>query len=99
MSTQTRPLIECRTSLSPAEVLAAAKRFFARRNSIYAAFVEQESPTHVTMRGQGGEELVIGVAPSTPGTPGTRVTGSTYIFDFPLQRFFSTLPPAAEATA
>jgi hypothetical protein len=95
MSTQIRPLIECQTSLSPAEVLAAAKRFFARRNTIYAAFVEQESLTHVSLRGQGGEEVVIGVAASPQGT---RVTGSTYIFDFPLQRFFGTLPPAPEAT-
>ena len=95
MSSQIRPLIEYRTTLSPAEVLDAAKQFFSRRNTIYAAFIEKEGPNFVTLRGQGGEELAIGAV--TDGAS-TRVTGSTYIFDFPLQRFFSTLPRAAEST-
>jgi hypothetical protein len=95
---QRRTLQQTRTTLSPAEVLAAAKRFFTRRNSIYASFLEQEGPTYVTFRGQGGEELVIGVAPLAAGTA---VTGSTYIFDQQIARFFTTLPPysAAEAEA
>lgn len=87
--------MECYTSLSPADVLAAAKSFFARRNTIYAAFVEQESATHVTLRGQGGEEIVIGTL-SAGTDAGTRVTGSTYEFDFQVLRFFTTLPRAAE---
>ena len=45
---------EIHTTLAPSDVLTAAKEFFARRNSIYAAFVEQESATHLSMRGQGG---------------------------------------------
>ncbi len=88
-----RTLMEATTSLAPADVLAAAKHFFALHIHIYAAFVEQESPTHVSLRGQGGEEIVIGVRP-IPG--GTAVTGSTYIFDMQVQRFFATLPPAPE---
>ena len=86
-----RTIQEARTALAPAEVLAAAKQFFARRATIYAAFVEQEGPTHVSLRGQGGEEIVIGVSP-IPG--GTRVTASTYIFDQQVARFFASLPPA-----
>ena len=82
---------ETRTTLEPAEVLAAAKGFFTRRNPIYGAFVEKEGPTYVTFRGQGGEELVIGVAPADGG--GTLVRGSTYLFDQQIGRFFSTLPP------
>ena len=81
---------ETRTTLPPVEVLAAAKRFFARRNPIYAAFVEKEGPTYVTFRGQGGEELVIGVQPIEGGTA---VRGSTYLFDQQIARFFATLPP------
>ena len=81
---------ETRTTLAPAEVLAAAKRFFTRRSPIYAAFIEKEGPTYVTFRGQGGEELVIGVR-SIEG--GTAVTGSTYLFDQQISRFFATLPP------
>jgi hypothetical protein len=95
MSTQIRPLIEYRTTLSPAEVLDAAKGFFSRRNTIYAAFIEKEGPNFVTLRGQGGEELAIGAVSDGSST---RVTGSTYIFDFPLQRFFATLPRAPEST-
>ena len=81
-------LLETRTALAPAEVLQAAKRFFARRNSIYAAFPEKEGPTFVNMRGQGGEEVVI-AAHADGGS--TRVTGSSYMFDQQIARFFSTL--------
>lgn len=89
-----RTLQETRTALGVADVIAEAKRFFARRNSIYAAFVEKEGPTFVSLRGQGGEEVLIG---ATAGPEGTRVTGSTYLFDQQVARFFATLPPAAEA--
>ena len=79
-----------RTSLTPAEVLAAAKQFFHGRNSIYAAFIDREGPTFVSFRGQGGEELII-AATADGGV--TRVTGSTYLFDMQVARFFTTLPP------
>lgn len=91
-----RTLLETRTTLAPAEVLAAATQYFTRRHGIYAAFIEQESPTHVSLRGQGGEELVIGVRPIAGGTA---VTGSTYLFDQQITRFFTTLPPAPEEQA
>lgn len=82
---------ETKTTLEPAAVLAAAKKFFTRRNPIYGAFLEKEGPTYVTFRGQGGEEIVIGVSPAEGG--GTIVRGSTYLFDQQVGRFFSTLPP------
>lgn len=88
-----RTLQETRTALEPREVLERAKRFFARQVNIYAAFPEQDGPTHVTLRGQGGEEIVIGVSP-IPG--GTLVRGSTYMFDAQVARFFATLPPAPQ---
>ena len=93
-----RTLQEHLTTLAPAEVLAQAKVFFARRMGIYAAFLERESPTHAVFRGQGGEEVIIGVLPAGSGT---RVTGSTYLFDMQVARFFSTLPtaPTTEAPA
>jgi hypothetical protein len=84
-------LQECDTSLAPTEVLARAKAFFARRTPLYAAFLDKEGPTFCSFRGQGGEEVIIGVAPATGGT-GTRVTGSTYLFDMQVARFFATLP-------
>lgn len=91
-----RTLQETVTTLGPAETLAAAKRFFARQNGIYAAFPEQESASHLTLRGQGGEEIVLAVAPTAGGT---RVTGSTYLFDQQLARFFATLPTLVRAAA
>ena len=83
-------ILEYRTSAAPAEVLARSKSFFSRRNPIYAAFLEKEGDTFAAFRGQGGEELVIGVAPIDGGT---EVRASTYLFDMQAQRFFATLPP------
>ncbi len=94
MNQSQRSMQEYRSTLSPAEVLAEAKQFFTRRNSIYAAFLEREGPTFVSFRGQGTEELVIGVVAQHGAT---LVTGSTYLFDMQVARFFSTLP-AFEST-
>ena len=91
-----RTLQETRTTLSVSEVIAAAKTFFARRNSLYAAFVEREGTTFVSMRGQGGEEVLVGASADANGT---RVTGSTYMFDQQVARFFATLPPVAEGVS
>lgn len=85
---------EIKTTMSPEAVLAAAKIFFTRRNPIYAAFLEKEGPTYVTFRGQGGEELVIGVASSNGETA---VRASTYLFDAQISRFFATLDPVPMA--
>lgn len=89
MAQTNRTLQEMVTTVGAAEVLGSAKRFFARENGIYSAFPEQESASHLTLRGQGGEEIVIAVAPTAGGT---RVTGSTYLFDQQVARFFATLP-------
>lgn len=91
-----RTVQETLTSLPPSDVLAEAKRFFSRRPSIYAAFLEQESATHITLRGQGGEEIVIA---ALAGDNGTRVTGSTYLFDQQISRFFTQLPAPATGSA
>jgi hypothetical protein len=79
------------TSLTAGEVLVRAKNFFESRNGIYATFLELEGPTYVTFRGQGGEEVVVAVASAAEGT---RVTGSSYLFDMQVARFLSALPPA-----
>ena len=90
MSQRQRTLQETTTVHSPAEVLKAAKDFFARQTGIYAAFPEQESKAHVSLRGQGGEEVVIA---AVPGAGETKVTGSTYLFDQQVARFLATLAP------
>lgn len=87
---------EAQTSLSPADVLARAKAFFAERAPHNAAFLEKDGPAYAVFRGQGGEELVLAVF---TGPAGTRVRASTLFFDQAIGRFFSTLPGAAEAVA
>jgi hypothetical protein len=86
-----RQLQERRTSASIADVLASATRFFARGSGIYSAFVEKQGPTYVSLRGQGGEELVIGARETADGTV---VSGSSYLFDQQIARFLDSLPPA-----
>jgi hypothetical protein len=86
-----RTLQETRTPLPPADVLAAAKRFFSGGQGVYAAFVEHDAPTHITLRGQGGEEVVVAAA-LVDGA--TRVTGSSYLFDQQVARFLASLPAA-----
>ncbi|HET9011044.1 MAG TPA: hypothetical protein VFN38_04480 [Gemmatimonadaceae bacterium] len=90
MTQSQRTLQEYRSTLPPAEVLAQAKKFFTRRSSLYATFLDKEGPGYATFRGQGGEEIVI-AASAAEGA--TLVTGSTYLFDMQVARFFSTLPP------
>jgi hypothetical protein len=87
---------ETTTSLAPEEVLRRAKEFFAARVPATGCFVERESPRHVVLRGQGGEEVVIAVFPAESGAA---VRGSTLLFDQQVGRFFSTLPEAPRAVA
>ena len=90
MNQSQRTLQEFRTTLTPADVLAEAKQFFTQRISLYATFIDRDGPTFVTFRGQGGEEIVIAAVVQDGAT---RVTGSTYLFDMQIARFFTTLPP------
>ena len=93
MPSSQRTLLETTTDLSASDVLSRAKTFFTTRPSLYSTFLDIEGPSHVTFRGQGGEEIVIAVSPIPDGN-GTRVTGSSYLFDMQVSRFFTTLTPA-----
>ena len=90
MNQSQRTMQEYRTVLTPDEVLSEAREFFTKRSNLYAAFLDREGPTHVSFRGQGGEEIIIAAAAHEGAT---RVTGSTYLFDMQVARFFTTLPP------
>jgi len=80
---------EITTTLGPAEVIAAAKKFFGERVPNNAAFPEKEGPTWLTLRGQGGEEIALA---ALPGEGGSRIRASTLFFDQAVERFLSTLP-------
>src|SRR5271154_1261208 len=86
-----RTFQETVTTLSPAEVLLAAKQFFGAHSAVYAAFVEREGNNYLTLRGQGGEEIVI-AAHTDSGV--TTASGSSYMFDQQVARFLSSLPVA-----
>lgn len=90
MNQTQRTLQEYHTTLPPAEVIARAKQFFSRHVNIYAAFIEREGPGYVGFRGQGNEELFIGAVEKDGAT---LVTGTTYLYDMHVARFFTTLPP------
>lgn len=92
MSKSELTLQEVTTELSGDEVLQRAKTFFSTRPSLYATFLDKQGPNFCSFRGQGGEEIVIGVAPAADGK-GTRVTGSSYLFDMQVARFFTTIAP------
>jgi hypothetical protein len=94
MTASQRTLQEYQTTLAPQEVLDRAKQFFAQRNPLYAAFIEKEGPGFATFRGQGGEEIAIA---ATQKDGATLVTGSTYLFDMQIARFFATLPATQTA--
>lgn len=82
-------VFETTTSLDPQGVISQAKKFFSSRNTQYSAFPEKESATHVVLRGQGGEEIVIA---AFAGEGGSKVRGSSILFAQQVKRFFTTLP-------
>ncbi len=87
---------EITTTLPAGEIIARAKAFFSERVPNNAAYPEEEGPTYLTLRGQGGEEIALAVLPAAGGF---RVRGSTLFFDQALERFLSTLPAMAEAAS
>ncbi|MEO7363342.1 MAG: hypothetical protein ABI120_23610 [Gemmatimonadaceae bacterium] len=87
----TRQLQERFTSLAPTAVLDHAVQFFTRQSGVYAAFPEKRGPTHVMLRGLGGEEIAIAAWATEAGT---RVSGSSYMFDQQVARFLDALPGA-----
>jgi hypothetical protein len=84
------------TPLSPDEVIRRAKKFFAERVPMQAAFPEKEGPNFVVLRGQGGEEIAIAALPADNGT---RVRASTLLFDQPVDRFLAALPSIQDGAA
>ena len=83
------------TTLSPTDVIARAKAFFAERVPNTAAWPEKEGPGFLTLRGQGGEEIAMAM---TAENGATRIRASTLLFDQAVMRFLSTLPEPAVVT-
>ena len=56
----------------------------------------KHGPTYITLRGQGGEEIAIGVVDAVGVT---LVTATSYLFDQQVARFLASLPVADEVLA
>lgn len=84
------------TSLPGDEVLRRAKVFFAESVPHFGAFLEKEGATWASFRGQGGEEIALAVFPTGGGS---KVRGSSLLFNQTVARFFSTLPPIEQVIA
>lgn len=82
-------ILQTHTPLSPAEVVERAKEFFATRFSPAAAFVADESESHVCFRFDVGE-LVIGAHLQQDGDR-TLVRGSTSRLHNALSQFLTTI--------
>ncbi len=91
-----RTLQHQRTTLSANDVLSSARDFFSRRSGIYAAFLEKQGPNWMSLRGQGGEEIIVA---ATEEAGGTSVTASSYLFDAQVAQFLASLPPADAVAA
>lgn len=83
---------EVHTTATPDEVLDLAEAFFAERIPSQAAFPERRGPSHLLLRGQGGEEIAIAAIPTDLGSA---VKASTLLFDHAVARFLTTLPQAS----
>ena len=79
--------------MAPQDVLTHARQFFSQRSPLYAAFIDKEGPGWISLRGQGGEEIVVA---ATTRDGATLVTASTYMFDMQVARFLTTLPAVAQ---
>jgi hypothetical protein len=87
---------ETLTTLDPDTVFTRATAFFAERVPNQAAWPEKRGATWMTLRGQGGEEIALFARPEGRFT---RVRASTLLFDQPVGRFLSILPPAEDSAA
>ena len=83
----------CLTSWSVSQVLDGAVAFFSRSRGVYSAFLETRGPTHIVLRGQGGEEIAIGASAMEGGCS---VSGSSYLYDQQVAQFLNSLPPIVE---
>ena len=93
MGTSKLTMLETTTELAADEVLARAKSFFATRPVAVLHLHRQGRPRLrvVSRTGRRGDR---DRRERGPQGRGTRVTGSSYLFDMQVARFFVTLEPA-----
>ena len=83
--------------MPPTEVLSAAKRFFTGTEAVHAAWVEAESPTHISFA-TFRSNVVVSAVPETGAGAGTRVRVSSLRDAGAVGRFLTYLETTSGGT-
>lgn len=89
--------LETTTEMSPERVLQEAREFFTGDDSVYSAWLEDESDTHLTL-GTFRSKIAVSAFPDPEGEAPTRVRVSTLRIDDSIGKFMThirTLSPGA----
>jgi hypothetical protein len=89
--------LETTTSIDPERVLKKAREFFTGDESVYSAWLESESDTHLTF-GTFRSKIAVSAFPDPEGEAPTRVRVSTLRVDDSIGKFMTyirTLTPEA----
>lgn len=87
--------LETTTEIAPEKVLAKAREFFTGDESVYSAWLENESDTHLTF-GTFRSKIAVSAFPDPEGDAPTRVRVSTLRVDDSIGKFMTyirTLSP------
>lgn len=90
--------VETTTSLSPDQVLAAAKRFFTGGEAVHSTWVETESSTHVSFA-TFRSNIVVSAVPDSGSAGATKVRASSLRDAGAVGRFLTFLSTASEGPA
>lgn len=93
--------LETTTEIPPATVLEKAREFFTGEESVYTAWLEEESDTHLTL-GTFRNKIAVSAFPDPAGEAPTRVRVSTLRVDEAIGKFMTWIrtlspEPAGEA--
>lgn len=80
--------LETTTEMSPERVLQEAREFFTGDESVYSAWLEEESDTHLTL-GTFRSKIAVSAFPDPEGEAPTRVRVSTLRIDDSIGKFMT----------
>lgn len=90
--------LETTTAIAPEEVLQKAREFFTGDESVYSAWLENESDTHLTF-GTFRSKIAVSAFPDPEGKAPTRVRVSTLRVDDSIGKFMTYIRTLTPETA
>lgn len=90
--------LETTTEMSPERVLQEARDFFTGDESVYSAWLEDESDTHLTF-GTFRSKIAVSAFPDPEGEAPTRVRVSTLRVDDSIGKFMTHIRTLSSGTA